>query len=447
MSLRFLTGHRRFASQGFLLVFCAAFAAFTLFVILRPAGEVEGQSITNSCPSTTVTTERLEVCLANVELLQDSGSVSVRARVEVNRVIQATETMDTLAVGAETDKVIMACENGLNCIEGGITVKDTFHDPERRPTNPDGGPVDELIAFRIRQDEAPVSYEKLTYRVCNDGIDDPNRKVKIEINSVFAPEYGYTVHNRHFSEIIVVGNKDAVSAKACLGVNLQNMQATGEPTIIGTPRVGETLTADTDQIMDNDGIPEDVMYSYQWQRESGGSYFDISGKTGNSYEITSADEGRRLRVEVKFKDDEMYDETLWSNPTIPIQGDRRQRQRRQRRQRRRWWQRRRWRGRRPHRHAHSHRNCHAHSHRNCHTHTHRNRHTYTYRNRHTYTYRNRHTYTYRNRHTYTYRNRHTYTYRNRHTYTYRNRHTYTYRNRHTYTYTYAHRDCRGRRGR
>ena len=43
MSLRFLIGHRRFASQGFFLVFCAAFAAFTLFVIFRPASEVEGQ--------------------------------------------------------------------------------------------------------------------------------------------------------------------------------------------------------------------------------------------------------------------------------------------------------------------------------------------------------------------------------------------------------------------
>ena len=93
------------------------------------------------------------------------------------------------------------------CIRGGILVRDSYFD------SIDGtagrGTVNELIAFAIRSGEAPVAYEKLTYYVCNDGIHDPNRTVKIAINPVFVPEYGYTINDRYFKETITVGNDDA----------------------------------------------------------------------------------------------------------------------------------------------------------------------------------------------------------------------------------------------
>ena len=56
-----------------------------------------------------------------------------------------------------------------------------------------------------------------------------------------------------------------------------NREATGAPTISGTPQVGETLTADTANISDEDGL-DDVSYSYEWI--SGGS--DIDGATGSA---------------------------------------------------------------------------------------------------------------------------------------------------------------------
>ena len=65
-----------------------------------------------------------------------------------------------------------------------------------------------------------------------------------------------------------------------------NTPATGAPTIDGTPRVGETLTASTSGITDEDGL-ENVTYRYQWT--AGGS--DISGATGSTYELTSSEQG------------------------------------------------------------------------------------------------------------------------------------------------------------
>ena len=161
--------------------------------------------------------------------------------------------------------------------------------------------------------------------MCNDGKAD-TRDVEIQINTAFEdashhdqpPDnpYGYSMDH----STIEVRVNHTGAGRACAGVDLTNMQATGRPTISGTPQVGEKLTAHTDQIMDADGL-DMVSYNYQWKRESGGSYFDISGKTGDSYEITSADEGKRLRVQVSFNDNENNLETLWSSPTISIPSD------------------------------------------------------------------------------------------------------------------------------
>ena len=49
---------------------------------------------------------------------------------------------------------------------------------------------------------------------------------------------------------------------------VQNSPATGQPTVGGTARVGETLTADTSGIADVDGL-SNAVYSYQWQADGG----------------------------------------------------------------------------------------------------------------------------------------------------------------------------------
>ena len=92
-----------------------------------------------------------------------------------------------------------------------------------------------------------------------------------------------------------------------------NRQATGQPTIGGTPQVDQTLTADTSNIADQDGLTH-VSYSYRWI--AGGT--DIDGATGSSYELTSSEQGQTIQVRVTFTDDADHEETLTSTATVEV---------------------------------------------------------------------------------------------------------------------------------
>ena len=93
-----------------------------------------------------------------------------------------------------------------------------------------------------------------------------------------------------------------------------NSPATGAPTITGTARVGETLTADTSGISDDDGLA-DATFSYQWLADDG----DISGATGNTYTLAGADQGKAVRVRVSFTDDAGHGERLTSAATAAVE--------------------------------------------------------------------------------------------------------------------------------
>ena len=92
-----------------------------------------------------------------------------------------------------------------------------------------------------------------------------------------------------------------------------NSPAAGAPAISGTPQVGETLTADTSAIADEDGL-DDVSYSYQWT--AGGE--DISGATGASHTLTASDVGEAVQVRVTFTDDAGNPESLTSAATEAV---------------------------------------------------------------------------------------------------------------------------------
>jgi hypothetical protein len=73
---------------------------------------------------------------------------------------------------------------------------------------------------------------------------------------------------------------------------------TSPPTISGTPKVGETLTAATGSWS---GSP--TSFGYQWQRCDAdvAACSDIIGATGKTYGVSTADLGYRLRVAVTAK--------------------------------------------------------------------------------------------------------------------------------------------------
>ena len=109
-------------------------------------------------------------------------------------------------------------------------------------------------------------------------------------------------------------NEETLTSAATVAVTAAaNRGATGQPTISGTPQVGQTLTADTANIADEDGL-DDVSYGYQWV--SGGT--DIDGANGSSYELTSSEQGQTIQVRVTFTDDRDNEETLTSAATVAV---------------------------------------------------------------------------------------------------------------------------------
>ena len=89
-----------------------------------------------------------------------------------------------------------------------------------------------------------------------------------------------------------------------------NTPATGLPTISGTAQVGETLTADTTGITDDDGL-DNATFAYQWLADDA----EINGATGSTYTLADADEGKAIKVRVSFTDDAENGEVVTSAAT------------------------------------------------------------------------------------------------------------------------------------
>ena len=99
-----------------------------------------------------------------------------------------------------------------------------------------------------------------------------------------------------------------------------NTPATGAPTISGTARVGETLTAGITGIADADGLSGET-FTYQWVSGDGTTDTDIENATDSTYTLVAADQGRFVKVRVTFTDGGGNEETLTSTPTGPVWGD------------------------------------------------------------------------------------------------------------------------------
>ena len=111
------------------------------------------------------------------------------------------------------------------------------------------------------------------------------------------------------------GNEETLisAATAVAAAPTPNTPATGTPTISGKAQVGETLTADTSDIADDDGL-NNVQYEYQWLADDS----EIAGATSLTYTLADTDEGKAIRVRVSFTDDEGNEETLTSETTDAV---------------------------------------------------------------------------------------------------------------------------------
>ena len=96
-----------------------------------------------------------------------------------------------------------------------------------------------------------------------------------------------------------------------------NSVPTGLPMISGTAQVGEALAASTSGIADTDGLTN-AAFAWQWIANDGTSDADIAGATGAEYTLTSAEEGKTIKVRVTFTDDGGTEETLVSEATAAV---------------------------------------------------------------------------------------------------------------------------------
>ena len=112
------------------------------------------------------------------------------------------------------------------------------------------------------------------------------------------------------------GNAETLTSAATDAVAAEpqtNSPATGALAISGTAQVGETLTANTSGIADEDGLGN-VQYEYQWLADDS----EIAGATSSTYTLADTDEGKVIKVEVSFTDDEGNAESLTSAATDAV---------------------------------------------------------------------------------------------------------------------------------
>ena len=92
-----------------------------------------------------------------------------------------------------------------------------------------------------------------------------------------------------------------------------NVPAEGAPAINGAAEVGQTLSAVTTGITDDDGL-QNVAFTYQWLSDDA----EISGATNSTYTLASDDLGKAIKVKVDFTDDAGNEESLTSVPTTAV---------------------------------------------------------------------------------------------------------------------------------
>ena len=97
------------------------------------------------------------------------------------------------------------------------------------------------------------------------------------------------------------GTLETLASEAVGPVANVNDAPSGVPTITGSAKNGQTLTADTGGISDADGLGG---FSYQWLRDS----LSVTGATATTYLLTAADVGARISVQVSYTDGNGTDE-------------------------------------------------------------------------------------------------------------------------------------------
>ena len=142
-----------------------------------------------------------------------------------------------------------------------------------------------------------AGYNNTTYTLTED---DVGKAMSVRVT--FVDDAGY-------QETLTSAATDPVAAAP-----QPNSPARGAPTIGGTAQVGETLTADTSGITDEDGL-DDSTFTVQWITDDS----VMVASAARSYTPTDGDRGKSVKVRVSFTDDTGNPETRTSANTATVE--------------------------------------------------------------------------------------------------------------------------------
>ena len=237
-------------------------------------------------------------------LAADDEGLAIRVRVSFTDDAGRGETLTSAATAA----VVARPNNpatGAPSINGTAQVGETLSADTSAIADADGLANVSYSYQWIRNDGGTDSnISGATYSSYTLAADDEGRTIKVQVS--FTDD---------------AGNPETLSSVATSPVEAAspppNRSATGLPSIVGSARVGSTLTVDTSGIADADGM-QDVVFRYQWIVHDGRSHTAIDGARGSSYTLVESDEGQRIRIMVIFTDDEGNTETLLSASTATV---------------------------------------------------------------------------------------------------------------------------------
>ena len=119
-------------------------------------------------------------------------------------------------------------------------------------------------------------------------------------------------------------SESAAAYTLTIDVTAVNDAATGQPTVSGTARVGQTLTAAKGTVADVDGLTKAAngdsgyAFTWQWYRVDGENESAIADATAKTYALAAADQGKKLKVRLGFTDDDGNEESRTSAETATV---------------------------------------------------------------------------------------------------------------------------------
>ena len=209
-------------------------------------------------------------------------------------------------VSAATETVLTAnaSPTGLPTISGTVRVGETLT-ASKDDIADDNGLTDATFAWRWFskevQDGDPIGWDPI-------GTGETYTLTSAELGKEVRVVVTFTDDEGHPERLI----SDATET-----VGTANNDPTGLPTIAGTARVGETLTASASAVADADGL-SNAAFAWQWVANDGTSDLEIADATEETYTLTAAEAGKTIKVRVTFTDDQGKEEMLVSEATAQV---------------------------------------------------------------------------------------------------------------------------------